>query len=111
MAKYYGVIGYAITEETVPGVWTEVVKERQYSGDIVKNVSKWREGENLNSDLVLDNRISIVADPFAYENFHTIRYAQWMGVKWLVTSVDVQRPRLVLTIGGVYNEQQTTGTP
>jgi hypothetical protein len=81
-----------------------------YSGDVLKNTGKTREGENLNPNLVLENRLSIVADPFAYANFHAIRYVQWMGAKWQVPSVEVQRPRLILTVGGVYNEQ-TSGIP
>ena len=105
MAKFHGVIGYANTVNTVPGVWQEQITERKYSGDVLKNVSKMRDGENLNPNLVLENRLSIVADPFAYENFHAIRYVQWMGAKWQVSAVEVQRPRLILTVGSVYNEQ------
>jgi len=110
MGKFYGVIGYvAETTETSPGVWTEVITERNYTGDVLKIISNWREGENLNSNLNVNNRLSIVADPFAYENFHAMRYVQWMGAKWQISSIEVQRPRLILSIGGVYNEQ-TSGT-
>lgn len=105
MAKFYGEIGYAETTETAPGVWTEGITTRNYRGDILRNTRRWQSGENLNDDLVVNNLISIVADPFAYQNFHTIRYISWMGALWKVTNVEVQRPRLILTIGGVYNEQ------
>jgi hypothetical protein len=108
MAKFYGAIGYAETVKTAPGVWREQITERKYAGDVLKNVSKTRDGENLNPNLVLENRLSIVADPFAYENFHAIRYVKWMGVKWQVSSVEVQRPRLILGVGQVYNEQTPT---
>lgn len=110
MGKFYGAIGYAKTEETTPGVWTEIITERSYFGDVLRNTSKTRDGENLNPNLNVDNRISIVADPYAYQHFHEIRYVQWLEAKWQVSTVDVQRPRLILTIGGVYNEQ-TIGTP
>lgn len=103
MAKYYGSIGYAETTETAPGVWTEVLTERKYSGDILKNTRRWPTGENLNDDLVINNLISIVADPFAYQNFHKMRYLEWLGAFWKITNIEVQRPRLILTIGGVYN--------
>jgi hypothetical protein len=109
MGKFYGAIGFAETDETVPGVWKEVITTRSYPGDIIRNVGRVREGENLNDNLTLDNKISIVADPFAYEKFHAMRYIQWMGALWKITSVEVQRPRLILTIGGIYNEQ-TPGT-
>lgn len=104
MAKFYGNVGYVTTEETVPGVWDEVVAERPYSGDVIKSTNRWRDTENLNDDIVLSNQISIVADPFAYENVFNMKFVRWMGVAWKVTNVEVQRPRLVLTIGGVYNE-------
>lgn len=105
MGKFYGEIGYADYVEGRVGVQREVIIERHYAGDVLRNVSKWRDGENQNSNIVLDNRLSIVADPFAYENSHKIRYVKWMGAKWEVTSIEIQRPRLVLTIGGVYNAQ------
>jgi hypothetical protein len=103
MAKFYGVIGYAETTETAPGVWTEGVTERSYSGDVLRMSNRWQSGENLNDNLTVNNEISIIADPFAYQNFHTMRYVKWMGASWEITKVDVQRPRIVLTMGGVYN--------
>lgn len=103
MAKYYGAIGYAETEETAPGVWSETVTERNYYGNIIKDRRQVQNGEGTNDNLVVSNQISIVADPYALQNFFAIRYAKWMGVAWKVTSVEVQAPRLVLSLGGVYN--------
>jgi hypothetical protein len=108
MAKFYGEIGYVETVETAPGVWAEQTTARQYFGDVMRNMSRVRAGENLNDDIALDNQLSIVADPFAYEKFHAMRYVRWMGALWKIQSVEVQRPRLILTIGGVYNEQGKT---
>jgi hypothetical protein len=106
MAKFYGVVGYAETIKTAPGVWTESITERNYFGDVLRMSRRWQAGENLNDDLTVDNQISIVADPFANQNFHSMRYVKWMGASWKITKVDVQRPRLLLTIGGVYNGPQ-----
>jgi len=105
MGKFYGDIGYMTMVQKRPGVWQEEITTRKYSGDVLRNVSKTQSGENLNDNLTIDNRISIVADPFAYENFSSMRYVDWMGALWKSNSVEVQRPRLILTIGGVYNEQ------
>ncbi len=105
MAKFYGVIGYAETKETAPGVWREAITERSYYGDVIRNTRRWEGSEHLNDDLNINNLISIVADAYANENFFAIRYITWMGSKWKVTNVEVQRPRLILTIGGLYNEQ------
>ena len=110
MAKYYGSIGYAETVEIRPGVWIEQIVERNYYGDVTRNQRRWQSGENLNDNLNINNQISIVSDPYARENFHAIRYITWMGSKWKVNTVEVNYPRLVLEIGGVYNEQPT-GTP
>jgi len=103
MAKFYGVIGYSVTEETSPGVWTESITERNYYGDVIRNTRRWQSGEGLNDNLTINNIISIVADPFAYQHFHAIRYIKWMGTSWKIDNIEVQRPRLILTIGGVYN--------
>lgn len=103
MAKFYGVIGYAKTEETKPGVWTETITERQHSGEIVRNTRKLQSSTQLNDNVNVANDVSIVSDPFADENFHAMRYVEFMGTKWKITNVEVQYPRLILTIGGVYN--------
>lgn len=103
MAKFYGKIGFIETQETSPGVWTETVVERNYYGDLLRNTRRWDSSEYLNDNLSISNQISIVADPYAYENFHSIKYAEFMNAKWKVSSVDVQYPRLILDLGGVYN--------
>lgn len=105
MAKWYGVVGYAETKQTQPGVWKEDITERNYSGDITRNSSRWSmSSDSTNDDLSINNQISILADPYAYQNFHSIKYIEFMDAKWKVTSIDAsQYPRLILTIGGVYN--------
>ncbi len=103
MAKYYGKIGYSVTEETVPGIWEESVTERSYYGDLIKNTRRYQSADKVNDDLSISNEISILADPYAYENFHSMKYVEFMGAKWKVTNVEVQYPRLILTVGGVYN--------
>ena len=104
MAKFFGPIGYVETTETAPGVWSPSIIERNYFGDVIKNTRRWQQGENINDDLLVNNIISIVADPFANENIQTMRYVKWMGVAWKITNVEIQHPRLILTLGGVYNE-------
>lgn len=103
MARFYGAVGYGETSKTKPGVWTEAITERNYTGDVLRNTRRLQAGESINNDVVVNNMISVVADAYAYQNFHAIRYVSWMGVLWKVTNVEVQRPRLILTIGGVYN--------
>ena len=103
MAKWYGKVGYTVTEETRPGVWTPVTTERMYYGDLIRNTRKLASSEHLNDNINVANEISIVADPFAYENFHAMKYVEFMGTLWKISDVEVQHPRLILTIGGLYN--------
>ena len=105
MAKYYGKIGYAETVETNPGVWTEQITERSYYGDMIRNTRRLQSAEQVNDNINIANDLSIIADPYAINNFHTMRYAEFMGAKWKISNVEVQYPRLRLTIGGVYNEK------
>lgn len=103
MARYYGAIGYATTIESSPGVFKEEIVERMYRGDVIRNARRLEKGEGINDNVNINNSISIVADPYANENFFAIRYASWMGAKWKVTNIEVERPRLILTIGGLWN--------
>ncbi len=105
MAKYYGKIGYGEQEEVRPGVWEEVITERYYYGDVNKNNRRLQSANQLNDNIRVSNEISIIADPFAYQNFHLMKYVEYMNAKWKIESVDMQYPRLVLSIGGVYNEE------
>ena len=103
MAKFFGKIGYGETVEKAPGVWEDNIVEHSYYGDVVRNIRKLREGETLNMDLTVSNSISIVADAYANEHFFAIRYVEWAGTLWTVSDVEVQSPRLLLRLGGVYN--------
>lgn len=103
MAKWHGKVGYIVTQETEPGIWEAVATELPYFGDLLNNVSKWSTSNKVNDDLSVANRISIVADPFAFQNFSSIKYAEYMNTMWEVSSAEVQYPRIILTLGGVYN--------
>lgn len=103
MSRFYGAVGYAKTVNTAPGVFEEVEEEMMYYGDVLRNARRLESGENLNDQLVVNNSISIVADAHALNHFFEIRYVVWEGTKWKVTNVEVQRPRLILTLGKVYN--------
>lgn len=103
MAKFYGMIGYATTVETKPGVWEEQITEHPYYGDVIKNTRQLQSAEHLNDNVNISNEFSIVADPYAINNFHAMRYIEFMGAKWKISNVSVQHPRLLLTTGGLYN--------
>ena len=105
MAKWYGSIGYANTVETRPGVWEEQITERQYYGDWTRNSRRLQTAsDQINDDINISNELSIVADPYAINNFHSMRYVVYMDAKWKISSVEVKYPRLILTPGGLYTD-------
>lgn len=103
MAKYYGKIGFVETMETSPGIHEEVITERNYYGDTLKNSYRFQSSEHLNDNLNVSNRISIIGDIYAWNKWPSIRYAEFHNALWKVTDVEVEPPRLLLTIGGLYN--------
>lgn len=110
MAKWSGKVGYISTIEDPidSGIWKEQVTEKSYYGDILRNNNRVQNIEDgLNNDISINNEISIISDPYAIQNFHAIRYAEFMGTMWKVTSVEVRYPRLILNLGGVYNGNKT----
>lgn len=102
--RYYGKIGYFDTVETKPGLFEQELIFRTYKGDVLRNTKRNQLGSKVNDDITISNSISIVADPYARDHFFQIKCAEWQGALWEVTSVDVQFPRLVLELGGVYHE-------
>ena len=102
MARWYGKIGFAITSETKPGVWTSTITARSYYGEIRSNTRRWQTSQQVNDDLVINNQISIIADPFANTNLGAMRYVEFKGSYWNISDVTVQYPRLLLSIGSVY---------
>lgn len=103
MAKFFGAVGYGETTEDAPGVFTDNIVEYEYYGDVERNARSLQPGEKVNDDISVDASISIVADGYANEHFFAIRYIRWAGALWKVSHVQVQRPRLILRLGGVYN--------
>lgn len=103
MAKFYGKIGYADTVETAPGVWEEQIVERAYFGELSRSTRRLQSADQLNDNINIADELSIVADPFAYDHFYSMRYVEYSGAKWKITSVEVRFPRLILQVGGLYN--------
>ena len=103
MAKFYGVIGYAETKDDGHGVWEEQIIEKEHYGDVIQDTRRYQQSGTPNDNITVANRISLVATPFAMENSHLMRYVEFMGTKWKISSIEVQYPRLILTLGDVYN--------
>ena len=104
MAKFYGEIGFAISKETAPGVYTDTIERRVYYGEVNSRRIRTTNGTSINDNVNVSDEISIVSDPFANEHYFAMKYVTYMGVKWKVENISVQFPRLVLSLGGMYNE-------
>lgn len=106
MAKFYGKVYYGETveREDYPGNWTTKLVSKEYFGDVTKVSRRLEANDKVNDDIVINNVISVVADAYAMEHFSAIRCVEWMGALWKVSSVEVSPPRLILNLGGVYNE-------
>lgn len=103
MAKFIGVIGYSISNETSPGVWTDEVVERPYTGDVITTRYTWRSTENVNPNVTVSDTISIIADGFIMENLYSMKYVKWRGAKLSIVNSRIERPRVIVEIGGLYN--------
>lgn len=103
MAKYAGLVGYVTQEEIAPGVWEAEPKHRLMKGDVLRQSNSYSGGQKVNEDVTLQHRISLVGDPFAFDNYSNIKYLVLNGVKWKVTGVEITRPRLIVTLGGLWN--------
>lgn len=106
MAKWAGKLGFAEEIEVEPGIWEKVIIEKNYYGDFVRNSRSLNNASEINEGITMTNQISLISDPYATENFHKLRYATYMGTKWKAKNVSVEYPRLLITLGDVYNEQQ-----
>lgn len=104
MAKFFGPIGYAIPTETRPGYWEDKIEERDYIIDVIRVSTRWNaSSDSTNDDLTVNNQFSLIADPFANNHFHSMKYVRFMGANWKITGVEPRPPRLILNVGGVYN--------
>lgn len=103
MAKFSGMIGFVISEETEPGIWVESVVERPYYGDLLSQRRHWDKGSDINDDITFNQDISILADPYALEHMQNMRYVIFHGIKWKITDLNYKYPRVRLSTGGIYN--------
>ena len=106
MTRYYGAIGFAESKETAPGVMQDVITERYYRGDVSRNQVRWSQEEQVNETMRVDNTVSVIADPYFESHIQNMRYITWLGQKWKISSIQVERPRITLQIGSEYHDQQ-----
>lgn len=101
--KFYGPVGFIEKTEKRPGVYTQEPIEYKYAGDVLRRSLRYQGGESVNDTITPSQQISILADPYARNHVGSMKYVKWMGTAWKISGVDVQYPRLILTLGGAYN--------
>ena len=109
MARFYGKIGFAVMEETKPGIYRETYTERSYKGDVLNRRYRWQDTDHFNEDISVTNEISIIADNFANTNIGTMRYVRWLNQVFEIESatIDLDRHRITLSLGGIFNVEDT----
>lgn len=107
MSRFSGLVAYITESEIAPGVWGPTETTKVMKGDIIRQSSNSQNGDKVNSDITLNHRVSLVGDAFAFGNYYNIKWIQIDGLKWSISSVEIQRPRIIVTLGGVWIEQQT----
>lgn len=107
MSRWYGKIGFSVQEETSPGIWNEVIEEKNYYGDLTNRSRRWQQGQDLIDDVTITNELTITTDPYIIENLTNIKYVVIMGIKWKISNITLSAPRLTLSLGGIYNAYQS----
>ncbi len=105
MAKFYGKVGFVLTQETEEGsdIWDTVETEKPYCGDLIRSQRRWESGESVNENLTVSNEVSLLMDDFLQVNIGYVKWIECMGAKWKVQSITLNYPRVNFTLGGVYN--------
>lgn len=104
MARFTGLVGYVTQEESVPGVWSPVETQKMMKGDMIRQSSSGQNGDKVHSDISLNHRVSLLGDSYAFNNYYNLKWIMVNGRKWEVSSVEIQRPRIIVSIGGLWNE-------
>jgi hypothetical protein len=98
MARFAGFVGYVTQVESVPGVWSPVENPKYMRGDVIRQSST-----SQNGDISLNHRVSLIGDSYTFNNYYNIKWVEIGSAKWSVTSVEIQRPRVIITLGGLWN--------
>jgi hypothetical protein len=103
MGRFYGKVGFGQTVEVRPGVMEDVITEKNLYGDVLRPSQSFQEADKVHLDISMGNRISVVADEYTWQNSFAIRYVEYKGIRWYITNIVEERPRLIFSLGEVYN--------
>ena len=101
--RWYGRIGFTVDSDETFGIFEKTTTAKPYYGDVLYLRPRWEARDNsTNNDLVANVQLSVVADDFAIRNSSYMTWAEYMGAKWCITSIEVVFPRILINLGSVY---------
>ena len=103
MSKFWGPIGINRGPvQTAPGILEVVIEELEVSGEMRQLQLRWPQAR-MQEGLSANHVLSIVTPEDSDIDFTEVVYIVWQSRKWSVTSIQYKRPRVELTLGGLYN--------
>lgn len=104
--KFHGFLGFVkfVESGTSPGKFDVVEEEIPVKGDLLRNALKYEPVEgNEKLNMAISNRFSFIAPNRVFENFEFLKFITWNNVRWNISNIEVNSPRLIVSISGVYN--------
>ena len=104
MNRYSGVIGVrGEPVETSPGIFDDGLFEVHVTGKVYRKHSRWSQGEASQDEIQINHVIKFIPTDSILSNLDGVAYATYQGTKWVVRSLEYNRPSLEISLGGVYN--------
>lgn len=102
--KYVGNIGFLSSNtEVTGGIATQPIISKRYFGEIITTSSRLQTQDKINPDVTINNSIAILLDGYLNNNLSNIVYVEFLNKKWSVSSIELRHPRVILSLGGLYN--------
>lgn len=104
--KYSGMAGFSSSSEQVrPGVFKNKIVTYRVVGDVLNYGYNYQQSNNkVINDIRTTNRLSLLLTPHLRKHIGELVWLEFMGDKWRVDSFNIQSPRAIITLGGLYND-------
>ncbi len=103
MTRFRGSIGINRgSVETSPGIFEPSIEELEVTGEMRNPSARWPAHQQGGS-VSARHALSIVTPEDSIVDYTEVVYVIWQSQKWSVVSIQYKRPRIELTLGGLYN--------
>lgn len=79
-----------------------MIDEVVVRGELRNVQASWSQ-QSMNDTVRARHVLSVVTPEKSTIDFNAVVYVVWFNQKWTVTSIQYKRPRVELTLGGLYN--------